>query len=74
MLGIETNKLLSLKKKTAISGPYACVSNANIKALRISEIAPTLTPRYYIIICAGLTSNCKMNVMMNNRNKPGYCL
>lgn len=61
LLGIEANKfnLLSLKKKTVVPGTLACVSSANMKALRLSEIPPTLSPRFYFMVCAGDTPIAK---------------
>lgn len=49
---MSINKLLSFKKRTAIRGPYVCVSNGNVSALRLSELPTTLHPRFYIITCA----------------------
>lgn len=62
-----------LKKYTAICGPIACVINGNMKALRLSDIPPTRRLRFYIMICAGRTSNSK-NDTMENKSYPGYCL
>ena len=33
---------------TTIRGPFACVSNENVKALRLSEIPPALAPTKFV--------------------------